>query len=58
MIGQEKKFSDFVASRSLAEIENWAETLRYPVLRAGGTKPIPENAAWIAAKHQALPYHC
>ena len=54
MFDQENKFHDFVVSRSLSEVENWAETLQCPIIRVDGTKPVHENAQRIVSQYQAL----
>lgn len=54
MYRQHLKFMDFVASRPLAEIERWAATLRCPVLPVDGTRPISENAEWLAGQCAAV----
>lgn len=51
MFDQEKKFYNFVASRTLSEVEKWAETLLCPVIRVDGTKPVHENTAWIVSQY-------
>ncbi|GHU37432.1 hypothetical protein FACS1894105_09540 [Clostridia bacterium] len=38
MYEQESRFFDFVATRSLTPIEQWAETLACPVIRVDGTQ--------------------
>ena len=48
MYEQNLKFIDFVASRSLARIEQWAQTLTCPVIRIDGTLDWRINAADIA----------
>lgn len=45
---QHIKFVDFVASRPLSRIEQWAETLVCPVIRIDGTEDWRTNAANIA----------
>ncbi len=47
MYEQQLKFVDFVASRSLSRIEQWAETLVCPVIHVDGTKSISENTEFI-----------
>lgn len=54
MYEQQLKFVDFVASRSLSRIEQWAETLACPVIHVDGTKPISENAEWIAKQYLSI----
>jgi hypothetical protein len=45
---QEQKFFDFVASRPLSKIDQWAETLVCPVIRIDGTMNWCDNATNIA----------
>jgi len=47
MYEQHKKFITFVASRSLAPVEQWAETLACPVICIDGTTDWRTNAAKI-----------
>ena len=47
MYEQTQQFSDFIASRSLSRIEQWAETLTCPILRIDGTEDWRINAANI-----------
>ncbi len=47
MYEQHVKFVDFVATRPLAKIEQWAETLVCPLLCIDGTKAIAENVESI-----------
>ena len=49
MYEQEQRFFDYVAARSMEKTEEWLKTLPCPVIYADGTKPIEENAAWLAA---------
>lgn len=53
MYEQHTKFINFVTSRSLSRIEQWAKTLRCPVIHVDGTKSISENIEWIV--EQQLP---
>jgi hypothetical protein len=50
MYEQRRKFIDFVASRSLTRIEQWAETLTCPIISIDGTIDWCINAANIAEK--------
>lgn len=50
MYEQHLKFVDFVASRSLSRIEQWAEALACPVIRIDGTVDWHKNAANIAER--------
>ncbi|HWR60880.1 MAG TPA: hypothetical protein VN580_04675, partial [Clostridia bacterium] len=51
MYEQHLKFVDFVASRSLSRIEQWAETLVCPVIHVDGTKSVSENAEMVVEKY-------
>ncbi len=57
MYEQQLKFVDFVASRSLSKIEQWAETLVCPVIHVDGTKSISENTGWIVEQYLPI-YTC
>lgn len=48
MYEQHSRFMDFVSSRPLSRIEQWAETLACPVLRIDGTVDYKVTAAEIA----------
>lgn len=48
MYEQELRFFNFVASRPLSKIDQWAETLTCPVIRIDGTEDWRTNAAKIA----------
>ena len=50
MYEQTQKFYDFIASRSLSGIEQWAETLTCPVIHIDGTEDWRVNAANIAER--------
>jgi len=54
MYEQQLKFVDFVASRSLSRIEQWAETLVCPVIYVDGTKSISENTEWIVEQYLSI----
>lgn len=45
---QEEKFFRFVESRNENTVEEWVKSLKCPVIRIDGTKPIDENADFIA----------
>lgn len=45
---QEEEFFDFVRSRAENTVEEWAKSLRCPILRVDGTKPVEENVELIA----------
>ncbi|MDE7260950.1 MAG: AAA family ATPase, partial [Oscillospiraceae bacterium] len=47
---QEEGFLDFVASRGEDTVEKWARTLRCPVIRVDGTRPVAENMEYILAR--------
>ncbi|MDR1465330.1 MAG: AAA family ATPase [Oscillospiraceae bacterium] len=51
---QERKFIDFVASRSLEPIEQWAKTLVCPVVCMESTASIKEMAAEIAKRYSEM----
>ncbi len=44
---QEEAFFDFAASRPEDMVEEWARSLRCPVIRADGTRPVEENIRLI-----------
>ncbi|MCI8361182.1 MAG: AAA family ATPase [Clostridiales bacterium] len=44
---QEAAFFRQAMDRSEQEVFSWAETLPCPVLRADGTRPVPQNVEWI-----------
>lgn len=44
---QEEKFFEFVKSRSENTVEEWIQSLKCPVIRIYGTKPIKENVDYI-----------
>ncbi|MBP3361929.1 MAG: AAA family ATPase [Clostridia bacterium] len=51
MYEQEQRFFDFVASRSLEDIERWAETVTCPVIKVDAAKPISENLEYIVSQY-------
>lgn len=51
MYEQELKFFDFVASRSLSKIDEWAQTLTCPVVCIDGTVDWRINAANVAKQY-------
>lgn len=51
MYEQRLKFLDFVASRSLSRIDEWAKTLNCPVIEVDGTKDLHINAINIVKKY-------
>lgn len=54
MYEQHLRFIDFVGTRSLSRIEQWATELSCPILRVGGTKEISKNAELIVKKYLAM----
>lgn len=40
---KEEQFFDFVISRAENTVEEWAQSLRCPIIRVDGTRPIEEN---------------
>ncbi len=54
MYQQEQRFFNVVASRSLEDIELWAEALACPVIKIDATKPISENVEYIASQYRNL----
>lgn len=51
MYEQHLKFVDFVASRPLSRIEQWAKTLVCPVIHIDGTKSISENTELVVEEY-------
>lgn len=51
MYEQHLKFIDFVSSRSLSRIEQWAETLTCPVIHIDGTEDWHTNATTIVKRY-------
>ena len=49
---QEEKFFDFVKSRSENTVEEWVRSLKCPILRIDGTKPIEESVDFIMEQMQ------
>lgn len=56
MYKQELKFYDFVASRSLTPMEQWAKTLACPVVQLDGTQPVEELIRYILRKIQVFSF--
>lgn len=50
LYGKEKAFFDMADSRPEAYVEEWVQSLRCPVIRVDGTKPVGENTAYIAER--------
>lgn len=51
---KEKKFYDFVASRSLSQLDEFAETLKCPVIRVDAAKPVSENLKYVLTQYKEL----
>ena len=49
---QEEKFFRFVESRNEMIVEEWVKSLKCPVIRIDGTKPIDENTNFIMERMQ------
>lgn len=49
---QEEKFFDFVKSRPENTVEEWVQSLKCPILRIDGTKPVEENIDYIMEQIQ------
>jgi adenylate kinase family enzyme len=54
MYEQELQFFDFVSSRPLSRIDEWAQTLTCPVIHADGTENYKKNAINIAKLYNKL----
>jgi cytidylate kinase len=54
MYEQEMKFFDFVSSRPLSMIDDWAQTLKCPVIHADGTDDYKKNAINISELYNRL----
>ncbi len=52
MYEQECKFAEFVETRNLSVIDDWAKTLTCPVVRLDGTKAISENIRLIVEQYK------
>ena len=48
---QEEKFFDFVEAQPENTVEEWVKSLKCPVLRFDGTKPVEENVNFIMGKN-------
>ncbi len=53
---QEEKFFRFVESRNETIVEEWVKSLKCPVIRIDGTKPIDENTNFIMELMQNANY--
>lgn len=51
---QEEKFFRFVEFRDENTVEEWVKSLKCPVIRINGTKPIEENVDFIIGQLQKL----
>ena len=49
---QEERFFDFVQSRAENSVEEWIQSLKCPVIRVDGTKPLEENINFIKEQLQ------
>ena len=47
---QEKAFFDMASARKEDYVEEWAQSLKCPVIRVDGRKPIEENLAFVIGK--------
>ena len=47
LYNQEKAFFQMVESRQDDYVENWLKTMKCPIIRVDGTKPIEENVEYI-----------
>jgi len=54
MYEQQQKFHDFVLSRPLSKIDQWAQTLTCPVICIDGTKDLHTNAITIVERFNEL----
>ncbi len=54
MYEQSQKFINFVASRSLTSIEQWAQTLKCPLIHIDGTKDWRSNAEQIKKRYYEI----
>ncbi len=51
MYEQEQRFIEFVRTRDLSKIDDWAKTLTCPIIKLDGTNPISENIDYIAKQY-------
>ncbi len=49
---QEERFFDFVDSRPEDTVEKWVKSLKCPILRIDGTKPVEENVDLVIKRIQ------
>ena len=47
LYNQEEAFFQMVESRQGSYVENWLQTVKCPIIRVDGTKPIDENVKYI-----------
>ena len=47
LYNQEEAFFQMVESRQGSYVENWLQTVKCPIIRVDGTKPIEENVEYI-----------
>ena len=47
LYNQEEAFFQMVESRQSSYVENWLQTVKCPIIRVDGTKPIDENVEYI-----------
>lgn len=51
---QEENFFKFIENRPEDHVENWIKTLKCPVIRIDGTRPIEENVSLILERFNLL----
>lgn len=49
---RERHFFELVSSRAENTVEDWARSLRCPILRVDGTRPVAESVAFILSRVQ------
>jgi hypothetical protein len=54
MYEKEQGFLEFVKTRDLSAIDEWAKTLTCPILHLDGTKAIPENIQLIIERYSRI----
>ena len=54
MYEQEQGFLEFVRTRNLSVIDEWAETLACPLLHLDGTRAIPENTQLVIERYNRI----
>lgn len=55
---QEERFFDLVKSRAEDTVEKWVQSLKCPIIRIDGTKPIEENIDLIVEQIQNCRIRC